>query len=209
MKKLLAMVMCVCLAVMFTACGKSKDQTDSEYVKEKGKLVIGITDYAPMDYEKTKGSGEWIGFDADMARLVGEELGVETEFVEISWDAKITELKSKKIDLIWNGMSITEERTENMFLSKPYIANAQIIIVPEGSAIKTRADLAGKKVALQRGSSALEAVQADEETYNAILNGGEIVEFDDNITAYLDLKSGRVDAFVVDKVVGEWIIKNN
>ena len=106
-------------------------------------------------------------------------------------------------------MSITEERTENMFLSKPYIANAQIIIVPEGSAIKTRADLAGKKVALQRGSSALEAVQADEETYNAILNGGEIVEFDDNITAYLDLKSGRVDAFVVDKVVGEWIIKNN
>ena len=69
--------------------------------------------------------------------------------------------------------------------------------------------LAGKKVALQRGSSALEAVQADEETYNAILNGGEIVEFDDNITAYLDLKSGRVDAFVVDKVVGEWIIKNN
>ena len=66
------MVMCVCLAVMFTACGKGKDQTDSEYVKEKGKLVIGITDYAPMDYEKTKGSGEWIGFDADMAKMAAD-----------------------------------------------------------------------------------------------------------------------------------------
>ena len=76
MKKLLAMVMCVCLAVMFTACGKGKDQTDSEYVKEKGKLVIGITDYAPMDYKKTEGSGEWIGFDADMAKAFAKELGV-------------------------------------------------------------------------------------------------------------------------------------
>ena len=89
MKKLLAMVMCVCLAVMFTACGKSKDQTDSEYVKEKGKLVIGITDYAPMDYEKTKGNGEWIGFDADMAKAFAKELGVEAEFVVIEWDNKI------------------------------------------------------------------------------------------------------------------------
>ena len=108
MKKILAMVMCVCLAVMFTACGKGKDQTDSEYVKEKGKLVIGITDYAPMDYEKTKGSGEWIGFDADMAKAFAKELGVEAEFVVIEWDNKLMELKGKSIDCVWNGMTITD-----------------------------------------------------------------------------------------------------
>ena len=94
-------------------------------------------------------------------------------------------------------------------MSKPYVANAQIIIVAEDSPIKTKADLAGKKVAVQAGSSAVEAIMGDTATYDAIMNGGELVEFADNITAYLDLKAGRVDAFVVDKVVGEWIIKNN
>lgn len=180
-----------------------------QYVLDKKTLVLGLDEsFPPMGYRDSK-TGEIVGFDIDLAKEVAKRLGVELVIQPINWDAKELELNGKNIDLIWNGMSITEERTTNMFLSKPYIANAQIIIVAEDSPVKTRADLAGKKVALQRGSSALEAVKGDEETYNAILNGGEIVEFDDNITAYLDLKSGRVDAFVVDKVVGEWIIKNN
>ena len=130
MKKLLAMVMCVCLAAMFTACGKSMDQTDSEYVKEKGKLVIGITDYAPMDYEKTKGSGEWIGFDADMAKAFAKELGVEAEFVVIEWDNKIMELDSKNIDVVWNGMTLTDEVTNAMECTNAYCNNAQVVVVP-------------------------------------------------------------------------------
>ena len=129
MKKILAMVMCVCLAVMFTACGKGKDQSDSEYVKEKGKLVIGITDYAPMDYEKTKGSGEWIGFDADMAKAFAKELGVEAEFVVIEWDNKIMELNGKTVDVIWNGMTLTDEVKSSMNCTNAYCDNAQVVVV--------------------------------------------------------------------------------
>ncbi|MGN1129085.1 MAG: transporter substrate-binding domain-containing protein, partial [Candidatus Flemingiibacterium sp.] len=180
-----------------------------QYILDKGELVLGLDDsFPPMGFSDSK-TGEIVGFDIDLAEEVCKRLGVKLKKQPISWEAKEIELSSKNIDVIWNGMSVTPERVENMFLSKPYVANAQVIIVPEGSDIKTRADLAGKKVGLQKGSSALEAVQADTETYNAIINGGEIIEFDENLTAYLDLKAGRIDAFVVDKVVGEYIIKNN
>lgn len=189
---------------------KTVDGDDSlQYILDKGELILGLDDsFPPMGYSDSK-TGEIVGFDIDLANEVCKRLGVTLKVQPISWEAKEIELSSKNIDVIWNGMSVTDERIENMFLSKPYIANAQIIIVMEGSEIKTKADLAGKKVGLQRGSSAYEAVKADEATLNAILEGGEIVEFDENLTAYLDLKAGRIDAFVVDKVVGEYIIKNN
>lgn len=194
----------------FPRAMKTVDGDDSlQYILDKGTLVLGLDEsFPPMGYRDSK-SGEIVGFDIDLAKELASRMGVKLVIQPIDWNAKELELSSKNIDVIWNGMSVTEERAENMFLSKPYVANAQVIIVAEDSPIKTKADLAGKNVALQRGSSALDAVTADEETYNAILNGGSIVEFDDNITAYLDLKAGRVDAFVVDLVVGEWIIKNN
>ncbi len=180
-----------------------------QYILDKGELVLGLDDsFPPMGYSDSK-TGEIVGFDIDLAEEVCKRLGVKLVKQPISWDAKEIELSSKNIDVIWNGMSVTDERIENMFLSKPYIANAQVIIVAEDSPVKTKADLKGKKVGLQKGSSALDAVTADTETYNAIMDGGEIVQFDENLTAYLDLKAGRVDAFVVDKVVGEYIIKNN
>ena len=160
MKKLLAMVMCVCLAVMFTACGKSKDQSDSEYVKEKGKLVIGITDYAPMDYEKTKGSGEWIGFDADMAKAFAKELGVEAEFVVIEWDNKIMELKGKSIDCVWNGMTITDEVKNGMEVSNAYCKNTQVVVVKKDAAdkYKTVESVKDLKFAAEAGSAGEKAV---------------------------------------------------
>jgi len=162
MKKLLAMVMCVCLAVMFTACGKSKDQSDSEYVKEKGKLVIGITDYAPMDYEKTKGSGEWIGFDADMAKAFAKELGVEAEFVVIEWDNKIMELKGKSIDCVWNGMTITDEVKNGMEVSNAYCKNTQVVVVKKDAAdkYKTVESVKDLKFAAEAGSAGEKALKA-------------------------------------------------
>lgn len=189
---------------------KTVDGDDSlQYILDKGELVLGLDDsFPPMGYSDSE-TGEIVGFDIDLAAEVCKRLGVTLKTQPISWDAKEIELSSKNIDVIWNGMSITEERAENMFLSKPYIANAQVIIVPADSDIKTKADLEGKKVGLQKGSSALKAVENDEATLALINNGGEIVEFDENLTAYLDLKAGRIDAFVVDKVVGEYIIKNN
>ncbi len=100
---------------------------DVAYIQDKGTLIVGITDFAPMDYKGEDGS--WIGFDADMARVVGEELGVEVEFIEIDWDSKIMELNGKKIDVVWNGMTLTDEVKEAMECSVPYCNNAQVIVV--------------------------------------------------------------------------------
>ena len=108
MKKILAVLMAVLMvAVCFAGCGGDKEKTDMEYVKEKGKLVVGITDFAPMDYEDK--DGNWIGFDADMAKAFAKHLGVEVEFVEINWDNKKMELDGKNIDCVWNGMTLTDE----------------------------------------------------------------------------------------------------
>lgn len=106
----------------------SAADSDVAYIQGKGTLIIGITDFAPMDYKDD--SGEWIGFDADMARIVAEKLGVEAQFVEIDWDNKIMELDSKNIDVVWNGMTLTSEVTSAMECTNPYCNNAQVIVVP-------------------------------------------------------------------------------
>lgn len=102
--------------------------SDVAYIQGKGTLIVGITDFAPMDYKDD--SGEWIGFDADMARVVAEKLGVEAQFVEIDWDNKIMELDSKNIDVVWNGMTLTSEVTSAMECTNAYCNNAQVIVVP-------------------------------------------------------------------------------
>ena len=101
---------------------------DIAYIQEKGVLVVGITDFAPMDYKDE--AGEWIGFDADMAKLVAEKLGVEIQFVEIDWDNKIMELDSKNIDVVWNGMTLTAEVTAAMNCTNAYCNNAQVVVLP-------------------------------------------------------------------------------
>lgn len=107
---------------------KENADSDVAYIKQKGSLIVGITDFAPMDYQDE--SGEWIGFDADMARMVAEKLGVKAEFVEIDWDNKIMELNSKSIDVVWNGMTLTNEVKESMETTNAYSNNAQVIVVP-------------------------------------------------------------------------------
>ena len=103
------------------------EDSDVAYIQEKGTLIVGITDFAPMDYKD--GSGEWIGFDADMARMVADKLGVEAQFVEIDWDNKIMELNSKNIDVVWNGMTLTNEVKESMECTNAYCNNAQVVVV--------------------------------------------------------------------------------
>ena len=109
----------------FTA---SETDSDVAYIQDKGTLIVGITNFAPMDYEETAGSGEWIGFDADMAKLVAEKLGVEIEFVVIDWDMKVNELDSKNIDVVWNGMTLTDGVQAAMECTNAYCENAQVVI---------------------------------------------------------------------------------
>lgn len=104
------------------------EDSDVAYIQDKGSLIVGMTDFEPMDYKSD--NGEWIGFDADMAKLVAEKLGVEVQFVEIDWDNKIMELDSKNIDVVWNGMTLTDEVTSSMECTNAYCNNAQVVVVP-------------------------------------------------------------------------------
>lgn len=134
MKKVVAIMMALVMVLCFAACSNDEaadttsEQTDSEYVKEKGTLVVGITEFEPMDYKDD--NGNWVGFDADMATAFAESLGVEVEFVVIDWDNKIMELDSKNIDVVWNGMTLTPEVTESMECTNAYCNNAQVVVVP-------------------------------------------------------------------------------
>mgnify|MGYP001541628193 CR=1 FL=1 len=127
MKKFLGMVLALVMVLALAACGGKSDSSDVDYVKEKGTLIVGMTDFAPMDYKDE--SGEWIGFDADMAKAFAENLGVEAEFIEINWDNKAMELETKAIDVVWNGMTLTDGVTSAMACTNAYCKNAQVVVV--------------------------------------------------------------------------------
>jgi len=186
--------------------GKSAGDGSLDYIINKGTFIVGLDDsYPPMGYRDD--NGEIIGFDIDLAAAVCEKLGVKLELVPIDWNAKDMELSSKNIDVIWNGMSVTAERKVSYLLSKPYLANAQIILVAEDSGIKTKADLAGKNVGTQVASAALDALQS-EENQAVTSTFASLNEYADYNTAFLDLKAGRIDALVGDKTFIEYILAN-
>ncbi|HWP50068.1 MAG TPA: transporter substrate-binding domain-containing protein [Clostridia bacterium] len=175
-----------------------------ETIKSKGKFIVGLDDsYPPMGFRDEK--NEIVGFDIDLAKEVAKRMGVEVEFQPIDWDSKELELNAGKIDCIWNGMTITPERVASMYFTKSYIANQQIIIVPTSSGITTKAQLEGKIIGLQKGSSSLEALTSDPISSKV----KDIVEYPDNVSAYMDLQTGRIDVFVVDSVVGRYVISQN
>lgn len=196
------------LALAFTGCASQKPNesatgdTSWEDIKAKGYMTVGLDDsFPPMGFRDEK--GEIVGFDIDMAKRVAEVMGIEAKFQPVVWAGIIMELNNKNIDLVWNGMTITPKRQEAINFTKPYLANRQIIVVQKDSAISNKADLAGKKIAVQAGSSAVDAVKSDEASFNS-LEG--MVEFPNNTEALLDLAAGRVSAVVVDEVVGKYYI---
>lgn len=183
--------------------GTSEAATSSEAgdSASSDKLIVGLDDqFPPMGFRDE--NNEIVGFDIDLAKAAGEKMGVEVEFQPIDWDSKELELNSGKIDLIWNGFSISDERKASMDFTKPYLNNTMIIIVNEDSDIKTKADLAGKVVGVQDGSSAVDAVEADP----IHTEFSSMPTYDTNILALADLDIGRVDAVVADEVVAKYII---
>ena len=191
MKKMFALILAVLLmAACFAGCGGSKEDSDLAYVKDKGTLIVGITDYAPMDYKDE--NGEWTGFDAEFARLVGEKLGVEVEFIEINWDNKFFELETKNIDCIWNGMTITEEVNLNTNCSDAYVVNAQVVVMPADKvdAYPDTDSLADVLFAVEKGSAG-EAALTD-----LGITGYTAVE--DQAGALMEVAAGTADACVID-----------
>ena len=180
------------------------DDDSLQKVKDKGTLILGLDDsFPPMGFRDE--NDQVVGFDIDLATEVAKRMGVELVIQPIDWDSKELELETGRVDCLWNGLSITDERVAAMYFAQPYIANKQIVIGPEGSEIKTVADLKEKRVGLQKGSSALDALNANPVSKEL----SELVELADNVTVFSELKAGRIDAFVVDEVVGRYLISKD
>lgn len=192
-KKLLALLLTVATVLSLTGCGKTAaGDSDLEYIKSKGTLVVGITDFAPMDYKDE--SGNWIGFDADMAAAFAESLGVKVEFMEIDWDNKILELDGKTVDCIWNGMTITDEVKSAMDCSNAYCNNAQAVIVDVSVAdqYQDKDSIKDLNFAVEAGSAGA-AVAAE--------LGLSFVEVSNQAGALMEVAAGTSDAAIIDSLM--------
>ena len=205
-KKFLALSLALAVVLSLAACGGKKDEapviggadgptdiqvTDSDmaYVKDKGTLIVGITEFEPMDYQDA--SGEWIGFDADLAKAFAESLGVTAEFQLIEWDSKVMELEGKTLDVVWNGMTLTDDVKAAMECSNPYFNNAQVVIVPKDKAdqYQTVESLEGLQFAAENGSAGQAEIEKP---------GNSCTATQDQATALLEVQSGTADAAVID-----------
>lgn len=199
MKKYLSIFLLAMVSIVLAACGSSDEKDSSNGSDSKETLVIGIDDkFAPMGFRDEK--NEIVGFDIDLARAAAEEMGMEVKFQPIDWKTKESELISGRIDLIWNGYTITEDRKEKVLFTKPYLANSQVVITLADSKLTNIADLAGKDVGVQALSSALDALNANPVSKEI----ASVAEFADNVLALTDLKTGRIDAVVIDEVVANY-----
>ena len=220
MKKILSAVMAGAMAVSMTACGGSAASStapaasaaasegtassaaassqaaaadsDLAYVQGKGKLVIGVTDFEPMDYKNA--DGEWIGFDADLAKAFAESIGVEAEFVEIDWDNKLLELNGKSIDCVWNGMTLTDEVTSSMECTDAYCNNAQVVVLPVDQADKYQSveDLSNLTFAVEAGSAGEEMVKELGLSFTPVSN---------QASALMEVAAGTSGAAVIDSLM--------
>ena len=191
MKKFIAMLLAILMMfTCFTACG-AKEDSDMATIKKAGKIVVGITDYAPMDYKDE--NGEWTGFDAEFARLFAGELGVDCEFFVIpNWGTKFMELETKQIDAVWNGMTITDEAKNNSSVSNPYVINAQVVVMSIDALAnyESVANLAGLSIAVESGS-------AGEVCANEIENVN-VIPLQNQEAALMEVAAGTSDACIID-----------
>ena len=205
MKKIAAVAL-LALGAALVGCSKNETPAPSAAPAPAPaaitKIVVGLDDnFPPMGFRDEK--NELVGFDIDMAREAAKRMGVEAEFKPIDWSAKEAELSGKRVDALWNGLTITDERKEKIGFTAPYMENHQIIVVAAKSAINNKADMSGKVVGAQEGSSAVDAVKKEEAVFKSFK---EFKTFGDNVTALMDLSAGRLEAVVVDEVVGRYYV---
>ena len=173
--------------------------SDLDYIKGKGKLVIGYTVYEPMNY--TDADGNFTGFDTELATAVCAKLGVEPEFVEINWDTKVVELDAKSIDCIWNGMTLTDDIMANTATTKAYAKNAQVVVVKDGTDYSSTADLVGKTVVAEAGSAGEAAIEGDENLAQA-----DYVSKSVQTDCLMEVAAGTADAAVLDLTLANAMI---
>ena len=182
-----------------SAAASETAASDLDYIKEKGKMVIGYTVYEPMNY--TDADGNFTGFDTELATAVCEKLGVEPEFVEINWDTKVVELDAKSIDCIWNGMTLTDDIMANAATTKAYAKNAQVVVVKDGTDYSSTADLVGKTVVAEAGSAGEAAIEGDENLAQA-----DYVSKSVQTDCLMEVAAGTADAAVLDLTLANAMI---
>ena len=196
MKKWMSLILAAMMVFSLTAAFAEAADSDLAYVLEKGALVVGITDFAPMDYMQ---DGEWIGFDADLAKAFAEYIGVKAEFVEIDWDNKLLELDNKSIDCIWNGMTLKPEITAATTCSNAYANNAQVIVVPADKAdeYQTAEDAMNLQFAVEAGSAGQDQAEAYGFSYTPVNTQAD---------ALMEVKAGASDAAIIDALMADAMI---
>lgn len=206
MKKKLAIILAACMGLSMAVAGTAfaADDSDWAYIEGNGKMIVGITMFAPMNYEE---DNELVGFDTELTKAVCEKLGVEPEFIEINWDSKEIELNSKNIDCIWNGMCITEERKENMSISDPYLLNTQAMVMKTDREDEIMADVSGLTVVAEQGSTgegkiigSIEDDETVEVSAEEYFKDSNYVAVDSMAKALMEVKAGTADVAVVDSV---------
>lgn len=202
MKKMMAAILLVLMfGVVFAGCGSDTAKKDGAGKK----IIVGLDDnYPPMGFKDDK--NEIVGFDIDLAKEASKRLGREVEFKAIDWSSKEAELKSGRIDVLWNGLDITDKRKENILFSDPYMDNKQLIFIPVGSSIKGDADLKGKVVGTQSGSSAEEYIDGND-TFKSSMK--EVKKYSDYISAFMDLENGRLEAIIADEITGRYYMSKH
>lgn len=204
MKKLLLIGIAILGVFGLAACGSEDMPQTWEDIEARGYMIVGLDDtFAPMGFRDN--DGNLVGFDVDLANEVGERLGIEVRFQPIDWDAKVLELNAGTIDMIWNGLTITESRLEEMAFSNAYLANTQMVMIKSGSDITNISDLTGLKLGVQISSAAEDAVNASD----IVDDLGELIKFDTYNAALLELQNGTVDAVVIDEIMGRYIMSQN
>ena len=216
MKKFISTVLALGMAASLAACGGSAStaastestaasaaeataDSDLAYIKNKGKMTIGYTVYEPMNY--TDADGNFTGFDTELATAVCAKLGVEPEFVEINWDTKVVELDAKSIDCIWNGLTLTDDREANMACTKPYVKNAQVVVMKADADYTSTADLAGKTVVAESGSAGETTIEEDEGLQQA-----DFVAKSVQTDCLMEVAAGTADAAVLDLTLANAMI---
>lgn len=197
LKRILAAALAAASMVSMAACTSQAPTTDNAsdlaYIQDKGNMVIGYTLFAPMNYME---GDELIGFETEFAKAVSDKLGVEAKFVEINWDAKEIELSSKQIDCIWNGMTITPEREENMSITIPYMENRQVMIVKSADKDKFTESIDGATVVAEAGSAGEELA-----TTNELFANAEFTPVDSQAKGLMDVAAGVSDVVVIDYIM--------
>jgi polar amino acid transport system substrate-binding protein len=192
LRKLLALATVLAFCLSAAACAaRTESDSDFDYVKQKGKMLVGITVFEPMNfYDENE---VLTGFDTELTYIVCEKLGIEPEFIIINWATKEIELAAKEIDAVWNGLTITEERKEQMSITNPYLKNAQVVVVAAGTDYNGTASLIGKTVVAETGSAGEKVIGED-----ANLSQADFIAQSTQMNCMMEVAAGTADAAVLD-----------